>query len=116
MPYNIPNFVGVQGGTWARDSYCENDDGTSASVEGYTGKWEIRPTESSSTVLLSGTTEDGGMVVGGTAENLVGFRITADQMSDLPVGTHFLTSELYNGPTVIPYIRATFEVLREGAA
>lgn len=116
MPYTDPNLIAIQGGTFALDTYCENDDGTPASVDGYTGKWEIRPTEISTTVLLSGTTENGGMVVGGDPVHLVGFRISATQMSALPVGDHVLTSELYNGPTVIPYIRASFRVMPEGAS
>lgn len=110
-------LVLAQGGTLDRAVFqwgtqaSETADFVPVDCSTYTARMQIRPTASSSTVLLDLTTENGGLDL--DDEGYVTLTITDEQAAALPSGTHQYEIEIYSSGTVIKFARGEFSVPRE---
>jgi len=109
-------LVLAQGGTLDRAVFqwgtqaSATADFVPVNISAYTGRMQIRPSASSSTVLLDLTTENGGLDL--DAQGNVTLTITDEQAAALASGTHQYEIELYTAGTTIKFARGEFFVPR----
>lgn len=104
------NFVAKQGTTF-EPPLTWKPDGVLANLTGYSASMEIITSEEE-TLLLSLTTDNGKIVLGGTNGTIQPL-ISDQEMSALPRGLHLYDLYLTNaGGDVIPLLEGIFEVTR----
>lgn len=86
------NIVTRQGSNYTLQ-FTIDDDGTPWIITGWTAAMQVRPFQSSNTVLLS-LTNGNGITLG--AGGTVTVTITGAQLSGMPAGTHEYDIELYD--------------------
>ena len=78
-------------------------------ITGYTVRMMVRPTPSSSTVVLNLSTDNGGITVVG-ATGTITISVSATNMDAVAARTYRYDLELVTGPTVIPLLEGAFIV------
>lgn len=105
----VHNFSCEQGATFSRVITFQGSDGVAVNLSGYTARMQVRADHESAVVLLSLTTENGGIALGGAA-GTVTLTATATQTAALAAGEAVYDLELVNGATVIRLIQGCFVV------
>lgn len=78
-------------------------------LTGYTARMQVRETASSASIILSLTTENGGITLGGSA-GTVTITISATETAALTAGSYVYDLELISGSTVYRRIQGDFDV------
>lgn len=85
---------------------------TPLDLAGYTGRLQIRPQTSSSTVILELTTQNGGIIIDNTLKT-IGVNITATQTQALNFTSAVYSMELVKGTEVITFINGSVSLVTE---
>ncbi len=101
----------IEQGTTLYKQFTWKATGSPVDLTGYTARMQVRPSVTSSTVLLELTTTNGGIVLGG-ALGTITLSATAVQTAALPRGGVY-DIELVNGSVVTRFIRGTITLSKE---
>ena len=105
----VHNFICEQGATFTRVITFQGSDGVAVNLTGYTARMQVRADHESGVALLSLTTENGGIALGGAA-GTVTVTATATATAALEAGERVYDIELVNGATVIRLLQGCFVV------
>lgn len=105
----VHNFICEQGATFSRVITYQGSDGVAVNLTGYTARMQVRTDHESATTLLSLTTENGGITLGGVA-GTVTLLATATQTAALDAGERVYDIELVNGSVVTRLLQGCFVV------
>ena len=112
MPAGLYNFLAEQGATLQRTILYTDSNDVATDLTGYTAAMQVRPTAASATVLLTATTENGRITLGGAA-GTIDIDVDASTMEAMTPGKYVYDLELYSGATVIRLIEGSFTVKAE---
>ena len=112
MPAGLYNILAEQGATLARTILYTDADEVVTNLTGYTAAMQVRSSASSATVLLTATTENGRITLGGAA-GTIDLLVSASVMQAMTPGKYVYDLELYSGATVIRLIEGSFTVKAE---
>lgn len=93
MVAGVYDIVCEQGASFLRTLVWQDENETPINLTGYTARMQVRPTVQSNTVLVSLTTENGAITLGG-ATGEVRLELTATQTNALPAGRAVYDLEL----------------------
>lgn len=99
----------LQGATFSRQVEWQAPNGTPINLTGRTARMQVRPAVDSDEVLVSLTTENGRITLGG-ALGTIDLLIDAATTADLPAGRHKYDLEVVFGATVDRVLQGTFVV------
>lgn len=105
----IHDLVCDQGATFSRVFTWQDSAAVPINLGGYTARMQVRETVTSASTLLSLTTENGGILLGGTA-GTVSVTATATQTAAVAAGCYVYDIELVNGATVYRLVQGQFTV------
>ena len=105
----IYDLVCDQGTTFNRVFTWQDSAGAPINLGGYTARMQVRDTITAASTLLSLTTENGGISLGGTA-GTVSVTATATQTAAVAAGCYVYDIELVNGATVYRLVQGQFTV------
>lgn len=105
------NINADQGSTFSFQ-FTMKTNGTAWNLTGYTARMQVRTDASSTTVLISATTTNGYIVLGGAA-GTVTVTIPATVMETVAAGKNVYDIELVNGTTVYRVLEGKFNVKQE---
>lgn len=109
----IYNIATEQGTTFARLLTWKDKTGTPVSLVNYTARMQVRVSPSSISPVLSLTTENSRIVLGGVL-GTVSLTVTDEDMSQVPSGKYYYDLELISqGGVVTKLIKGTFTVKSE---
>lgn len=111
-PAGTYNIVADQGATFSRTLTWKTDAGTLVNLSGYTARMQVRATVDAPTTVLSLTTENGGITLGG-ALGTIALSVSATSTAALTPGTFVYDLELVSGSTVTRLVQGTFTVRPE---
>jgi hypothetical protein len=103
------NLVCDQGATFTRVFTWEDGAGIPIDVTSYTARMQVRATVDSASTLLSLTTENGGIALGGAA-GTVTVTATATQTAAVAAGCYVYDIELITGAVVTRLVQGQFTV------
>jgi hypothetical protein len=103
------DIVCDQGATFTRVFTWQDSAGVPINLTGYTARMQVRETVASASTLLSLTTENGGIYLGGAA-GTVNLSATATQTAAIAAGCYVYDIELVNGATVYRLVQGQFTV------
>jgi hypothetical protein len=103
------DIVCDQGATFQRVFTWQDSTGVPVNISGYTARMQVRATVSSSTILLSFTTENGGLTLGDAAGTITA-TATAATTAGVAAGCYVYDLELINGATVYRLVQGQFTV------
>lgn len=107
------DIVARQGSTFHLETAFETDDGEHIDLTGYTARMQVRRSASDTdTPVLTLTTENSRIALGGTAGTVV-LSVDAVTMASVPAGHYAYDVELVSGSVVTPYLNGAFEVQAE---
>lgn len=112
MPAGIYNITAEQGATLTRTVTWKNSVGDPINLTGYTARMQVRADYDSTTAVLTLTTENGGITLGGSAGTIV-ITATATATAALSASTYVYDLELVLGSTVTRLIQGSFVVNAE---
>ena len=112
MPAGLYNFLAEQGATLQRTILYTDSNDVATDLTGYTAAMQVRPTAASATVLLTATTENGRITLGGAA-GTIDIEVDASTMEAMTPGKYVYDLELYNDGVVIRLIEGSFTVKAE---
>ena len=112
MPAGHYTINAEQGATLVRTILYTDANNVVTNLTGYTAAMQVRATAASATVLLSATTANGRLTLGGAA-GTIDVLIDAVTMSAIPPGRYVYDLELYSGATVVRLIEGYFNVKAE---
>lgn len=103
------NLICEQGATFSRVFTWEDSTGAPVNVTGYTARMQVRETLTAASTLLSFTTENGGITLGGIAGTIT-VTATAETTAAVSAGCYVYDLELINGATVYRLVQGQFTV------
>ncbi len=103
------DIVCDQGATFSRVFTWQDSTGLPVNLTGYTARMQVRATIDSASTLLSLTTENGGISLGGTA-GTVTITASATQTAAVAAGCYVYDIELVIGSTVVRLVQGQFTV------
>lgn len=103
------DFICDQGATFRRIITWQDSTGLPVNLTGYTARMQVRATIDSGSTLLSLTTENGGIDLGGTA-GTVTLTATATQTAAVAAGCYVYDIELVINSTVVRLVQGQFTV------
>jgi len=112
MPAGNYNIVCDQGSTLTRVLTWKNSNGTAVDLTNYTARMQVRTNYASNTALLSLTTENGGITLGGVAGTIT-LLATATATAALAADTYVYDLEMITGANVTRLVEGTFQVTPE---
>lgn len=112
MPAGIYNITAEQGATLTRTVTWKNSAGDPINLTGYTARMQVRADYDSTIAVLTLTTENGGITLGGSAGTIV-ITATATATTALSASTYVYDLELVLGSTVTRLIQGSFVVNAE---
>lgn len=112
MPAGNYNIVCDQGSTFTRVLTWKNSNGTAVDLTNYTARMQVRTNYASSTSLLTLTTENGGITLGGVAGTIT-LGASAASTAALAADTFVYDLEMITGSNVTRLVEGTFEVTPE---
>lgn len=112
MPAGLYNFAAEQGATLQRTILYTDSNDVATDLTGYTAAMQVRPNAASATVLLTATTENGRITLGGAA-GTIDIDVDASTMEAMTPGKYVYDLELYNDGVVIRLIEGSFTVKAE---
>ena len=109
MPAGNYNIVCDQGATFSRVLTWKQSNGTPVNLTGYTARMQVRDHYASSSSVLTLTTENGGITLGGAAGTIT-LAATATATAALTADTYVYDLELVDGATVTRLVQGQFTV------
>lgn len=103
------DIVCDQGATFSRVFTWQDSTGLPVNLTGYTARMQVRATIDSASILLSLTTENSGIALGGAA-GTVTVTATATQTAAVAAGCYVYDIELVIGSTVVRLVQGQFTV------
>jgi hypothetical protein len=103
------DFLCEQGATFSRIVTYQGADGVPVNLSGYTARLQVRSDYESSIVVLSLTTENGGIALGGAA-GTVTLSASATDTAGVSAGDYVYDLELVNGAIVTRLLQGCFVV------
>jgi hypothetical protein len=103
------DIVCDQGATFTRVFTWQDSTGVPVNLTGYTARMQVRATIDSASTLLSLTTENSGIALGGAA-GTVTITATATQTAAVAAGCYVYDIELVIGSTVVRLVQGQFTV------
>jgi hypothetical protein len=112
MPAGIYNIVAEQGATLTRTITWNNTAGQPINLTNYTARMQVRNDYDSSTALLTLTTENGGIALGGVLGTVV-LTVSASSMALVASGSYVYDLELVLSDVVTRLVQGSFTVNAE---
>lgn len=112
MPAGLYNITAEQGATLTRTITWKNTVGTPINLTGYTARMQVRNDYEAVTSLLTLTTENGGITLGGVAGTIV-ITASATATAALSAGSYVYDLELVLSDVVTRLIQGSFVVNAE---
>lgn len=112
MPAGTYNIVCDQGSTLSRVITWKNSSGTPINLTSYTARMQVRDGYSATSSLLSLTTENGGITLGG-ALGTITLVASATDTAALTPDQYVYDLEMITGSTVTRLLQGTFIVTPE---
>ena len=107
------NIITDQGATFSRTLTWTDSAGTAVNLTGYTARMQVRTDyETTGTPVLSLTTENGKIVLGGSA-GTIALGVPASDMASVIAGSYVYDLELVSGVVVVRLVQGTFTVRAE---
>lgn len=107
------NIITDQGATFSRTLTWTDSAGTAVNLTGYTARMQVRTDyETTGTPVLSLTTENGKIVLGGSA-GTIALGVPASDMASVVAGSYVYDLELVSGVVVVRLVQGTFTVRAE---
>ena len=106
------NITADQGATFSRVLTWKDSDGDPVNLAGYSARMQVRSIVSSASPVLSLTTENGQITLGG-ALGTITLLVPASAMDDVPGGSYAYDLELVSGSTVTRLVMGSFTVRAE---
>lgn len=103
------DIVCDQGATFTRVFTWQDSSGVPVDLSLYTARMQVRATVASASTLLSLTTENGGIALGGAA-GTISITATATQTAAVAAGCYVYDIELVTGATVVRLVQGQFTV------
>lgn len=112
-PAGVYNIVCDQGATLTRTLTWKTDAGALVNLSGYTGRMQVRADVESTSTVLSLTTSNGGITLGGALGTVL-ITVSATESATLTAGEYVYDLELVNaGGEVTRLVQGTFTVRPE---
>lgn len=111
-PAGTYNIICDQGSTLDRTLTWKDSDGVLINLTGYTARMQVRATFESTTTVLSLTTENGGITLGG-ALGTIQIIASATATAAIDPRIYVYDLELVNGTTVYRLVQGSFTVRPE---
>jgi len=112
MPAGIYNIVAEQGATLTRTITWNNTAGQPINLTNYTARMQVRNDYDSSTALLTLTTENGGITLGGVLGTVI-LTVSASSMALVASGSYVYDLELVLSDVVTRLVQGSFTVNAE---
>ena len=112
MPAGTYNIVCDQGPTFSRVITWKNSSGTAIDLTNYTARMQVRDGYSATSSLLSLTTENGGITLGGVAGTIT-LVASATATAALTPDQYVYDLEMITGTTVTRLVQGSFTVTPE---
>lgn len=112
MPAGIYNIVAEQGATLTRTITWNNTAGQPINLTNYTARMQVRNDYDSSTALLTLTTENGGITLGGVLGTVI-VTVSASSMALVASGSYVYDLELVLSDVVTRLVQGSFTVNAE---
>ena len=112
MPAGIYNIVAEQGATLTRTITWNNSLGQPINLTNYTARMQVRNDYDSSTALLTLTTENGGITLGGVLGTVI-LTVSASSMALVASGSYVYDLELVSNDVVTRLVQGSFTVNAE---
>lgn len=112
MPAGYYNITAEQGATFNRVLTWRDASNALINLTGYTARMQVRADYSSTSTILSLTTENSRITLGGAAGTIT-LLVAASDMAALSSGSFVYDLELINGATVTRLVQGTFVVNAE---
>ena len=106
------DIIADQGATLSRVITWNDSNGTPINLTGYTARMQVRPEASSSTTILSLTTENSRITLGGSAGTIT-LSVAAADMAAVAAGGYVYDLELVSGGVVTRLTMGSFTVRAE---
>lgn len=111
-PAGTYNIICDQGATLTRTLTYKDSTGALVNLTGFTARMQVRADVESTSTVLSLTTENGGITLGGVAGTVL-ITATATQTAALTAGDYAYDLELVSGATVTRLVQGSFLVRPE---
>ncbi len=111
-PAGVYNIVCDQGATLTRTLTYKDSTGALVNLSGFTARMQVRADVESTGTVLSLTTENGGITLGGAAGTVV-LLATATQTAAITAGDYVYDLELVSGSVVTRLVQGSFLVRPE---
>lgn len=109
----IYNISADQGATFARQLTWKDKSSNPVNLTNYTARMQIRTTPLSQDIILSLTTENNRIVLGGSAGTIT-LTVSASDMTTVAPGKYFYDLELVSsGGVVVRLLKGTFKINAE---
>lgn len=112
MPAGNYNITAEQGATFTRVLTWTDSANAPINLTGYTARMQVRTDYASDSTVLSLTTENNAITLGGSAGTIT-LSISASSMTSIPVGIFVYDLELVSGTLVVRLVEGTFSVKPE---
>ena len=112
MPAGIYNITAEQGATLSRTITWKNSTGNPINLSGYTARMQVRADYESAASLLTLTTENGGITLGGALGTIV-ITASATATAALSAGSYVYDLELVLSDVVTRLVQGAFAVNAE---
>jgi hypothetical protein len=107
MPAGIYNITAEQGATFTRVLTWRDSNDALIDLTGYTARMQVRADYASSTVVLSLTTENGKITLGGVLGTIT-LLVSASEMADVAGSGFVYDLEMVNGGNVRRLLQGNF--------
>jgi hypothetical protein len=111
-PAGTYNIVCDQGATLLRTLTYRDSSDALVNLTGFTGRMQVRADVESTGTVLSLTTENGGLTLGGALGTIL-VTVSATATAAVAAGTYVYDLELVQGSTVTRLVQGSFEVRAE---
>jgi hypothetical protein len=112
MPAGIYNIQADQGSTLLRTLTWKNANGTPINLTNYTARMQVRKNLSDAVAVLSLSTQNGGIVLGG-ALGTIDLIVSDTQMALIEQGSYLYDLEMLTNNTVTRIVQGSFIVSGE---
>ena len=112
-PAGIYNIIADQGATFTRQLTWNDSSGSAVDLTGYTARMQVRTSiDAAGAATLSLTTENGRIVLGGTAGTIM-LSAEATATQAVTAGSYVYDLELVSGSTVTRLVQGSFTLRGE---
>ena len=112
-PAGIYNIIADQGSTFTRQLTWNDSAGSAINLTGYTARMDVRTSiDAAGAATLSLTTENGRIVLGGTA-GTIDLSVAGTATAAVVAGDYVYDLELVSGSTITRLVQGTFTLRGE---